>query len=297
MADESSQTTGQAPDHLLTSASLLSKKWHPAIVRCLADGDGYGFSDIEARLDGISAKVLNDALTELQDHLIVDRTEVGHQPLRVEYTLTERGVEFEAVIDSLADWGETYLAADDEEQVVLIADDDKRITTMHTTWLEDEYTIETATDGEELLTELDTDVDVIVLDRRMPGLSGDDVLAWLRAQQYDCRVVMVSSEDPDTGVLDLEFDEYLTKPARKDELREVVADLLERAESGRDVQEYLALRSKLAVIESELSPSELTDNDEYDRVRARVDELEGNIDTDVDTMSGALDRLEVDSNQ
>ncbi|ESS03316.1 MAG: putative transcriptional regulator [uncultured archaeon A07HR67] len=63
------------PDYLLDSVSMLSKKWHPAIVRCLSGTDGAGFSDIEDRLDGISAKVLTDALSELQEYEIIERRE------------------------------------------------------------------------------------------------------------------------------------------------------------------------------------------------------------------------------
>jgi DNA-binding HxlR family transcriptional regulator/DNA-binding response OmpR family regulator len=294
MADfDSASTAVGAPDYLLDSAALLSKKWHPVIVRTLADGDGLGFSDLEARLDGISAKVLTDALEELQDHEVIERTEVSQSPLRVEYTLTDRGTDLEAVIQSLADWGETYLAAEDEEQVVLVADDDRRVSTMHTTWLEDEYTVRTARDGEETLRELDTDIDVVVLDRRMPGLSGDEVLDWLRSQRYDCRVVMITSEEPELEILELGFDEYLTKPVLKDELRSVVDDLLDRSEYDSEMRQYLALRSKLAVLESERPPEELEASEEYQRYQQRLDTLEKTIDEVDEEAVETLERIGV----
>ena len=65
MQDSRSDETPVVPDSLLDSVSLLSKKWHPAIVRSLSGSDGLGFSDLETRLDDISAKVLTDALSEL----------------------------------------------------------------------------------------------------------------------------------------------------------------------------------------------------------------------------------------
>lgn len=291
--DDSRGGETAAPDYLLESASLLSKKWHPAIVRSLSVGDGLGFSDLESRLSDISAKVLTDALEDLREHEIVDRTEVSQEPLRVEYTLTERGRELETVIQSLADWGETYLASEPEERVVLVAEDNREIAEMHTVWLEDEYTVRTAYDGEQALRKLDTDVDVVVLDRRMPGLSGDEVLDWIRSQGYDCRAVMVTSRDPAADILDLGFDEYVSKPVLKDALRDVVDDLIERATYDRETREYLAIRSKLAVLAAETDREALADSEEYAALRDRFETLRERVDDgDIDT--AAIERMEVE---
>lgn len=277
------------PGHLLDSVSLLSKKWHPAIVRCLSGTDGRGFSDIERQLDGVSAKVLTDALAELQEYEVIERREVSQSPLRVNYTLTERGRELDSVIDSLADWGETHLTEPATERVVLIADDNPRVGTMHTAWLEDEYTVRTARDGEETLRELDTDVGVVVLDRRMPGLSGDEVLEWIRSQRYDVRVVMVTSEDIDLDLLDLAVDEYLVKPTGKETLRSVVAELFERREHDAQLQEYVALQSRLALLQVEYTAESLESNEEYRKLRSRLAELEP---TSEDIEAADIERFE-----
>jgi DNA-binding HxlR family transcriptional regulator/DNA-binding response OmpR family regulator len=262
------------PDSLLDSVSLLSKKWHPAIVRSLSGSDGLGFSDLETRLDDISAKVLTDALSELQEYAIIERREISQSPLRVSYTLTERGEGLDDVIESLVDWSETHLAEPDTEQVVLVADDHKPVSTMHTTWLTDEYTVRTASDGEETLRQLDTDVGVVVLDRRMPGLSGSEVVDWIRSQRYDIRVVMVTSEDVDLDVMEMGFDEYLMKPVRQDELQAVVADLFERREYSTELQTYLALQSKLALLRAEYPEETLDTNEEFQQLQTRLTELE-----------------------
>ena len=273
MSDSGSPQDAALPDYLLDSVSLLSKKWHPAIVRCLSGTDGAGFSDIEDRLDGISAKVLTDALSELQEYEIIERREINQSPLRVSYTLTERGKELNDVIASLADWGETHLTEPATEQVVLIAEDNPRVKTMHSAWLEDEYTVRTASDGEETLRNLDSDVGVVVLDRRMPGPSGDEILDWIRSQQYDIRVVMATSSDVDLDLLELAFDEYLTKPIQKQTLLSTVAELFERREYDAQLQAYLALRSKLALLQVESTAETLEANEEYRRLRTRLDEL------------------------
>jgi DNA-binding response OmpR family regulator len=36
----------------------------------------------------------------------------------------------------------------------------------------------------------------VLLDRRMPGLSGDNALNRIREREYDCRVAMVTAVDP-----------------------------------------------------------------------------------------------------
>lgn len=297
MTDSHTRETPVVPDSLLDSVSLLSKKWHPAIIRCLSGDDGQGFSDLERRLDGVSAKVLTDALTELQEYEIIERREVSQSPLRVKYTLTERGRGLDGVIESLAGWGETYLAEPETEQVVLVADDNKGINTMHTAWLEDDYTVRTASDGEEALQKLDTDVGIVVLDRRMPGLSGDDVLDWIRSQRYDIRVVMVTSEDVDLDLLDMGFDEYLTKPVRQAELRSAVADLFERRTYSTDLQEYLGLQSKLGLLRAEYPDDTLETHELYSRLQSRLNELEASEETFEEVDADTLERAVIGSHQ
>ena len=296
MSDSHVHETPLVPDSLLDSVSLLSKKWHPAIIRCLSD-DGHGFSELERRLDGVSAKVLTDALAELQEYEIIERREISQRPLRVNYTLTDRGRELDDVIQSLADWGETHLAEPETEQVVLVADDNKRVNTMHTAWLEDDYTVRTASDGEETLRSLDSDVGVVVLDRRMPGLSGDEVLDWIRSQRYDIRVVIVTSEDVDLELLDMGFDEYLTKPLRKTELREVVADLFERREYDAQLQEYLALQSKLGLLRAAYLDDTLASHELYQRLQDRLDDLEPTDEEIEDIDTETLTRLPIGNPQ
>ena len=297
MTDSRPPDISELPEHLLESVSLLSKKWHPAVIRCLSGADGLGFSDLEERLADISAKVLNDALAELQEYQIIERREIAQSPLRVSYTLTERGEELDAIIGSLADWGETHLAKPETEQVVLVADDNDRISTMHTAWLEDEYTVRTARDGEEALRHLDTDIGVVVLDRRMPGLSGGEVLDWIRSQRYDIRVVMVTSEEPTPDVLDMAFDEYLTKPVLKGELKAAVADLFERREYSAQLQEYLSLRSKQAIFEVMNSSETHAEAAEYEQLQNRIEALEVTSDDIADAEPETLERISLEVGQ
>jgi DNA-binding response OmpR family regulator len=141
-----------------------------------------------------------------------------------------------------------------------------------------EYTVEAAYDGESALESMSESVEIVLLDRRMPGLSGDEVLERIRGGGYDCRVVMVTAVDPDFDIIEMGFDDYLVKPVSKDELLGVVESVTSRSEYESDIQEYYALVSKKSLLEAEKSERELEDTDEYLELTERVVELRGKVD-------------------
>lgn len=98
-----------------TTATLIGKKWHPVIVDRLLEHGPLGFNALKAEVDGISSKVLSDSLDRLEDHGLVDRTVLSDKPVRVEYSLTERGRSLEPVIESMREWGQTHLGPPDED--------------------------------------------------------------------------------------------------------------------------------------------------------------------------------------
>jgi two-component system response regulator AdeR len=147
---------------------------------------------------------------------------------------------------------------------VLIVDDEPNVVEAYALWLEDEYEeIRTATGGEEALAAIDEDVDVVLLDRRMPVLSGDDVLAELDGRGLDPRVAMVTAVDPDFDIVEMGFDAYLTKPVSRADLVETVEQLLALDEYEAGVREQFALVEKRAVLETEMTEDELAESEEY----------------------------------
>ncbi|MDY6780939.1 MAG: response regulator, partial [Halobacteria archaeon] len=73
---------------------------------------------------------------------------------------------------------------------VLIVDDDPHVADLYSDWLEGSYDTRTANDGGSALEMIDSDTDVVVLDRRMSSVSGDEVLERLRDEGLDCRVAV-----------------------------------------------------------------------------------------------------------
>jgi DNA-binding response OmpR family regulator len=161
-----------------------------------------------------------------------------------------------------------------ERGTVLLVDDDPHLVGMYAAMLEDTHTVLTATSGEEALVRLSDEVDVLLLDRRMPGLSGDEVLEVVREEGYDCRVAMITSVDPDTDIVEMEFDAYVVKPVRRQDLLEFVESLLLRAGCSRDTRELLSVTSKIVALESRFDEARLDDHEEYRRLRERRERLE-----------------------
>lgn len=82
--------------------------------------------------------------------------------------------------------------------------------------------VDVAFDGEEALAHTAlTDYDVVVLDRDLPGIHGDEVCRRLVAEERDCRVLMLTAagtvQDRVAG-LRLGADDYLPKPFDASEL-------------------------------------------------------------------------------
>lgn len=162
---------------------------------------------------------------------------------------------------------------ENEATTVLVVDDETDIADLYTAWLTTTHDVMTAYDGEEALQYVDDTVDVIFLDRQMPGKSGDEVLDIIDSRELDCRVVMVTAVDPDFDIVEMPFDDYLTKPVTRTELVEKVDEMMTRDSYDEQMQEYFSLASKKATLESEKYPAELEANEDYKKVSQRVEEL------------------------
>lgn len=172
--------------------------------------------------------------------------------------------------------------------VVLIVEDEPDVAETYKLWLQEEYEVRMAQNGDEGLEQLDGSVDVVLLDRMMPGLSGDEVLERIRERDLGCRVAMVTAVEPDFDILEMGFDAYLSKPIRSEQLHETVDNLLDRSEYDSLLQEYYALVEKQATLEATKSSAELAESDQYDDLTERVAEMR-------DQLSDTLGGIEDDS--
>lgn len=156
---------------------------------------------------------------------------------------------------------------------ILVVDDERDIADLYAMWLEAEYETTVAYDGTSALDRVDDTTDLVFLDRQMPGASGDQVLEEIDERGVDCRIVMVTAVDPDFDIVEMPFDDYLTKPVTREELLATVDEMQNRDSYDDQVQEYFAVVSKKATLESEKNPAELERSEEYTAINERVAQL------------------------
>jgi DNA-binding response OmpR family regulator len=154
----------------------------------------------------------------------------------------------------------------DDPTTVLVVEDEERLADLYAKILADEYEVQTANSGETAMDIVDESVDVVLLDRKMPGLSGRDVLERLRAEGYDCPVAMLTAVTPDWDILDMGFDDYLNKPAESSELHRLVERLVVLGSLDDEVRTYIARSVKQAAIEGQKDPSELDANSDFEEL-------------------------------
>ena len=168
---------------------------------------------------------------------------------------------------------------------VLVVEDERELADLFADWLADTYDVRTAYTADGALAALDETVDVVLLDRRLPERSGDDVLDEIHAGGYDCQVAMVTAVDPDFDMLELGIDSYVVKPVDRDDLEDLAARLLARSLYSEEVQEYFSLASKRATLETTMQAEELEDDDRYQELCAAIEEQREGL----DSLVGELD--------
>ena len=161
---------------------------------------------------------------------------------------------------------------------VLVVEDERELANLFADWLGTSYDVRTAYGAESALEQFDDDVDVVLLDRRLPESSGDDVLETVRERGNDCQVAMVTAVDPDFDILELGFDAYVVKPVDREELDALVSRLLARSLYSDEVQSYFSLASKRATLETSKTDGQLNDDDGYQSLRVEAEEKRSNLD-------------------
>ncbi len=100
---------------------------------------------------------------------------------------------------------------------VLVAEDDQGLRSVLVRGLqENDYVVDAVSNGEDALKFLRSyEYELAVLDWRMPGISGLDVVRWMRRNAQSARILMLTARDqPADRVagLDAGADDYLVKP-------------------------------------------------------------------------------------
>ncbi|MFD1588431.1 response regulator transcription factor [Halorientalis brevis] len=156
----------------------------------------------------------------------------------------------------------------------LVVDDEREVADAYALRIRGFCDVETAYSGTDALSIIDdADIDVVLLDRHMPGMSGDDVLAELDDRGYYGRVIMVTAVDPGFDVLEMPFDDYLCKPVDREDVRAAI-DHQRQVLAYETLGAYFSTESKRAVLEAEMGPDAVQDHDGYSELADHAARLE-----------------------
>lgn len=115
--------------------------------------------------------------------------------------------------------------------VILVVDDDEAIRDMLYDLFEEEHRCHLAETAERALTYLETErYDVILTDISMPGLSGLELLGYVRQRQPDTPVIVITGihdQEHAQGLLKLGAFHWLLKPFRLEDVESSVEKALE----------------------------------------------------------------------
>ena len=107
---------------------------------------------------------------------------------------------------------------------VLIVEDESELGKLFEIWLTDRYDVTTVSTGKAAVAALDHPVDILILDWRLPDISGEAIVARTREADRDIGVAVVTGSKPAAASAD-GVDMVLTKPITKLELRQAVEEL------------------------------------------------------------------------
>ena len=94
---------------LEASLSVIGGKWKFLIIWQLANRPRR-FGELRRIVAGVTEKMLIQGLKELEKDRVVIRRDFREVPPKVEYSLTERGVELANVLRPLCEWGKENFA-------------------------------------------------------------------------------------------------------------------------------------------------------------------------------------------
>ncbi|MEE4298113.1 MAG: response regulator [Pseudomonadales bacterium] len=142
---------------------------------------------------------------------------------------------------------------------ILFVDDEARVLTAMRAMFRRDYHVLIANSGAEALELLrEHDVDVIVSDQRMPGMTGVEVLREAREiAPRAIRILLTGYADLaaiEHAINEAEVFRYLMKPCPRDQLREVVELAIDASRTGALAAEKAALAEEAAGAASEARP-------------------------------------------
>ncbi|MDH5569593.1 MAG: helix-turn-helix transcriptional regulator [Nitrosopumilus sp.] len=81
---------------------IIGKKFTFHIIRNMAMRNQTRFNEFLGTIENINPKTLSQRLKELEETDLITRTVYDEVPIRIEYTLTDKGKDLQGIIDQMA---------------------------------------------------------------------------------------------------------------------------------------------------------------------------------------------------
>lgn len=92
---------------IASAMEIIGNKWTALILRDLASGPKR-FSQLEKSVGTINPRTLSQRLDDLETSNIITKQSFAEVPPRVEYALTQKGMDLVPVLEQMAAWGNKY---------------------------------------------------------------------------------------------------------------------------------------------------------------------------------------------
>ena len=94
------------------AVELIGRRWSGAIIQILLQGPSR-YAELRGAIPDITDRMLSERLRELEDEGIVARAVIPETPVRVEYSLTQKGRALSPALDAIGHWAERWVSTPD----------------------------------------------------------------------------------------------------------------------------------------------------------------------------------------
>lgn len=162
------------------------------------------------------------------------------------------------------------LATSKSGENVVIVEDEESLAELFAYRLEDEYNTTIAPHAGDAIANITNETDFVLLDRRLPGMSGDKILEYINDEPITVNVIIISAIDPCEKVIHEPYDEYITKSVNNGEIKNAIQRVKLKNKFIKLFTEYVRKGEQAEILQSELN---LTEQDENIDLQIIEDEL------------------------
>lgn len=101
---------------IIKALEVIGGKWKLPIIWCLSENGTLRYNQIKLKVHGITNMMLTKCLKDLENNGIVKRRQYNEVPLRVEYSLTQRGADLLPAMKQLYVWGQEQVDLDEDSK-------------------------------------------------------------------------------------------------------------------------------------------------------------------------------------